>query len=141
MEKKERERAPRQSLVRVILASQRPRHQGFRAIPREPHCCAQSISLLRQCPDVTHLVTDTDAAAAVESRERRGGPQRGEAAQRGDAEAAFGVVEVVVVDVGRRDVSASGSHGTTSRLRHFASLPLACAYLKARYPAIASPDP
>ncbi|EAY96503.1 hypothetical protein OsI_18405 [Oryza sativa Indica Group] len=43
---------------------------------------------------------------------------------------AFGVAEVVVV--GRRDVSAFGSHGATShlRFRHFASLPLARAYLK-----------
>ncbi|WVZ96207.1 hypothetical protein U9M48_041874 [Paspalum notatum var. saurae] len=44
---------------------------------------------------------------------------------------AFGVAEVVVV--GRRDVSAFGSHGATShlRFRHFASLALARAYLKA----------
>ncbi|KAF0923191.1 hypothetical protein E2562_003402 [Oryza meyeriana var. granulata] len=43
---------------------------------------------------------------------------------------AFGVAEVVVV--GRRDVSAFGSHGATShlRFRHFASLALARAYLK-----------
>ena len=44
---------------------------------------------------------------------------------------AFGVAEVVVV--GRCDVSAFGSHGATShlRFRHFASLALARAYLKA----------
>jgi tRNA G18 (ribose-2'-O)-methylase SpoU len=44
---------------------------------------------------------------------------------------AFGVAEVVVV--GRRDVSAFGSHGATShlRFRHFSSLALARAYLKA----------
>ncbi|XP_037453752.1 uncharacterized protein LOC119324094 isoform X3 [Triticum dicoccoides] len=43
---------------------------------------------------------------------------------------AFGVAEVVVV--GRRDVSAFGSHGSTShlRFRHFTSLATACAYLK-----------
>jgi tRNA G18 (ribose-2'-O)-methylase SpoU len=43
---------------------------------------------------------------------------------------AFGVAEVVVV--GRRDVSAFGSHGATShlRFRHFTSLALARAYLK-----------
>ncbi|NP_001151868.1 uncharacterized protein LOC100285504 [Zea mays] len=43
---------------------------------------------------------------------------------------AFGVAEVVVV--GRRDVSAFGSHGATShlRFRHFVSLALARAYLK-----------
>lgn len=47
---------------------------------------------------------------------------------------AFGVAEVVVV--GRRDVSAFGSHGATShlRFRHFASLPLARAYLKVHQP-------
>lgn len=50
---------------------------------------------------------------------------------------AFGVAEVVVV--GRRDVSAFGSHGSTShlRFRHFTSLATACAYLK----AICSPPP
>ncbi|KAL5231952.1 hypothetical protein ABZP36_030728 [Zizania latifolia] len=44
---------------------------------------------------------------------------------------AFGVAEVVVV--GRRDVSAFGSHGSTSRLRfrHFASVALSLSYLKA----------
>jgi tRNA G18 (ribose-2'-O)-methylase SpoU len=43
---------------------------------------------------------------------------------------AFGVAEVVVV--GRRDVSAFGSHGSTShlRFRHFTTLATACAYLK-----------
>lgn len=54
---------------------------------------------------------------------------------------AFGVAEVVVV--GRRDVSAFGSHGATShlRFRHFASLPLARAYLKVHQPRYPSYQP
>ena len=54
---------------------------------------------------------------------------------------AFGVAEVVVV--GRRDVSAFGSHGATShlRFRHFASLALARAYLKASKPSVLEQPP